>query len=107
MEGMISHWIDSGWSDEGATFTHEVNFEPSFAVAQAYIRYFTGGGLHGTGIVGFRHRPTPGGAEESVNFGGWPWEPFVYVDRCTSVTFGTVVGGNRQHCLVFSNIFFW
>lgn len=108
MNGMTSAWVYSGYnSDHGVSFSYEVNFPPTFTVAQATLSYVTGGGLHKVGIVGFRHRPTADGPEQSVNHGDWPtWPEFVYVDRMTSVTFGTTVGA-QQECTMIGNLFFW
>ena len=108
MNGMTSVWIYSGYnSGSGFSYTHEWNFPPAFVVAQASFYYVTGEGLHKAGIVSYRHRPDPSGPEQSVSFGNWPsWQPYIYVDRLSSVTFGTVVGA-RQECSMLGNIFFW
>jgi hypothetical protein len=108
MKGMSSIWIYSGYNSKvGVTYTTEVNFSPRYTVAQASIFEVSGGGLHKTGVAGYRYRPTPDGPEQSVNFGSWPaWRGYVYRDRMTSVTFGTAVGA-RQSCRVIGNMFFW
>jgi hypothetical protein len=108
MKGMLTREFYSGYnSDDGISFTFEVNFPPSFGVAQASFYYVTGGGLHKAGIVGYRHRPENNGAEQTVNFGDWPtWPGCIYVDKLTSVTFGTAVGA-EQECSTLANVFFW
>jgi hypothetical protein len=108
MKGMSSYWVYSGYnSGSGVTYTYQVNFSPRYTVAQTSIFYVSGGGLHKVGIAGYRHRPTPDGPEQSVNFGTWPgWPGYVYQDRMTSVTFGTAVGA-KQECTMIGNLFFW
>ena len=108
MNGMTSAEAYSGYnSGQGVNYSFEMNIPPTFTVAQASLYYVAGGGLHKTGIVGFRHRPTANGSELSVNYGAWPsWPGSVYVDRMTSVTFGTAVGAEQDFTMV-ANLFFW
>jgi len=87
--------------------TVTANFPPSGVVAQASLNYTLGGGTQKVGIVSFRFRPTPDGAEQQVNFGGWPnWPATVNADRMTSVTFG-VASGSNQELDGIGNVFFW
>src|SRR5262245_49327098 len=105
---MSSVWIYSGYnSDHGFSYTHEWNVSPQYTVAQASFNYVTGEGLHKTGIVRYRHRPTADGPEQTVNYGDWPsWPSYVYQNRLTSITFGTAVGAH-QECSMLGNLFFW
>lgn len=108
MNGMSTVWVYSGYnSNNGISFTYEVNIPPTYTVAQASTFYVTGGGLHKVGIAGYRYRPTSDGPEQTVNLGNWPqWAGYVYVDRMTSVTFATAVGA-KQECTMHGNLFFW
>jgi hypothetical protein len=108
MKSMFSTWIYSGFnSDHWITYTHEWNFAPSFAVAQASFYTVVGAGSHHTGIAGYRSLPDPAGSEIPVSLGDWPsWPPYIYVDQLTSVTFGVAVGA-EQEASVLVNVFFW
>ena len=108
MRGMSSVWIYSGSnSDSGIVYTHEWNISPQYCVAQASFNRVDGSGAHGTGIAAYRYRPTPDGPEQSVSLGDWlSWPAYVYVDRMTSVTFGTAVGAD-QECKMLGNLFYW
>jgi hypothetical protein len=107
MQGMFSNWIYSGYnSDSGSTFTHEWNFPPMYIVAQCSIHYCSGGGLHQVGIFGYRYLAQDG-SDQPVWFGDWPsWPSDIYVDQCTSVTFGTAVGA-AQEVTGLLNFFVW
>jgi len=109
MKGMSSMWIYSGYnSKKGFGYTHEWNFEPGFfVVAQAGLHGVSGEGLHHCGIVSYRHRPDPKGAEIPVHLGEWPtWAGYIYVNNATSVTFGSAVGA-RQELYMWGNLYFW
>lgn len=107
MQGMTSSWIYSGYnSQQGSTFTHEWIFSPRYIVAQCSIYYCSGGGLHMVGVAGYRYRAQDG-SDQPVSFGDWPsWPSNIYVDQCTSVTFGTAVGA-QQELTALLNFFFW
>ena len=107
MNGMTSEWIHSSSGDDGHSFSAETRFARQFVVAQSTFTEVDGGGLHATGVVGFRVRPDPNGAEQVVNFGDWPnAQPFIYVDNCTAVTFGVTTGAT-QEVRTIGNMFFW
>src|SRR5438128_996451 len=98
MNGMMSVWIYSGYnSDEGIVYTHEWNFSPQYAVMQASLLEVDGEGAHGTGVAGYRYRATPDGPETNVVIDSWrAWAPYAYVDRASSVTFGSAVGAHQE-----------
>jgi hypothetical protein len=108
MLGMSSGDMYSGYnSSNGITYTWEWRIDPTFTVAEVVPYQISGGGLHRIGIVGYRRRPSPDGAEEVVSFGTWPsWLGIVYVDKCSAITFGSVVGASQQQRAVCS-LMFW
>lgn len=97
-----------GWgADTGFTGSITVNMAPAFISAQAGYHMVSGGGLHKVGIKSFRHRPSSDGAEQNVDFGGWPdWRHTIGHDRVTSVTFGIALGAH-QEAHAYGNLFWW
>lgn len=108
MLGMTSGSMYSGYnSGSGVTYTWEWRIDPIFTVAEVVPYEIDGGGLHKVGIAGFRRRPNPNGAEEVKDFGSWPnWPGIVYVDKCSAITFGSVVGA-RQEVRAVCSLMFW
>src|SRR5258707_901499 len=109
MQGMQNLCIYSGYGPDGVTYTCEVDFGPGFLVnVQSVLAWCNGGGLHQTGIAGFRYRDTPDGPDIPVNYGDWwNWQTSIWQQDMTAVVFGTVVGGNNQECMAVANIFYW
>ncbi|WP_404335760.1 hypothetical protein AB2M62_17210 [Sphingomonas sp. MMS12-HWE2-04] len=108
MQGMSSGNIYSGYnSSSGPTYSWEWRIDPTYTVAEVVPYQISGGGLHRVGIAGYRRRPTPGGAEEAVNFGSWPnWPGILYIDSCSAVTFASAVGAS-QELRAACNLMFW
>jgi hypothetical protein len=95
------------WSATGSV-TKEVNFDAQKAVGQISLGQADGGGLHNSGIRGFRARPTGGGAETVTDFGPnfYDWPNTVVDQHLSSVTFALALGANQEATGV-CNIFLW
>ena len=86
MSSMSSGWAYSGYnSDNGIVYTWEWDFAPAYTVGQVSIRGVAGDGQHITGVISYRYRPDPHGAETTVNLGDandWKtWQAYVYADQ--------------------------
>lgn len=111
MNSMTSGWAYGGYnSDNGIVYTWEWDFAPAYTVAQVTLRGVSGGGLMITGVVSYKYRPDPNGADISVAVGdpnNWnTWGPYLYADQCTGVTFGSAQGA-QQEFWILGNLFFW
>jgi len=111
MSSMSSGWAYSGYnSDNGIVYTWEWDFAPAYTVGQVSIRGVAGDGQHITGVISYRYRPDPHGAETTVNLGDandWKtWQAYVYADQCSGITFGSAVGA-EQEMWILGNLFFW
>jgi hypothetical protein len=114
MNGMQSGWFYTGYdSNNFVTYSFEVNFSPSFTVAQAYFNGMDSSGGAGwyVGVMGYRTRPDPNGPEQVFDTSGpdrvpWEYASYIYADQVSSVTFGTGVDGGAEGW-GFYNLFFW
>ncbi|HEX5757787.1 MAG TPA: hypothetical protein VF121_01190 [Thermoanaerobaculia bacterium] len=96
-----------GGDPPGLIWTTEVNFEPSFTVAQVALSRTSGDGTHAVGIAGIRFRPVPGGPEQSQSFGGWwQWPAMFGRESMTSVTIGMALG-SEQAASGYWTLYFW
>lgn len=112
MNGMASALWESGWGEDGFTGTWEWLIDPAYVVAQVIPYYFETGGLLATGITGWRQRPDPNGPETVTKtatgkFAEFHWPGCAYIDHCSSVTFGIVVGGSNRQLKTVLNLYFW
>jgi hypothetical protein len=112
MNGMASALWESGWSDDGFDGTWEWLIDPAYIVAQSNPYYCSGDGIWATGITGWRQRPDPNGPETVTDlskgkFSEFQWPGCVYIDHCSSVTFGILVGGDDQQLKTVLNLYFW
>ncbi|MBD0331724.1 MAG: hypothetical protein ICV66_03640 [Chitinophagaceae bacterium] len=92
LTGMLYHWSAAfDWADT----TIEINFAPTYTVAQTALTSCSGGGLHGMGITQFRVE----GQADPVVFN---WDPHfffpasVWHQRMTGVTAVIYVGKDQQ-----------
>jgi hypothetical protein len=95
--------------DKGGDWTKTIDFKPGRVSAQVALFEVDGDGLHRAGILGYRYRPDPKGAEKVVHYGpNWSdWKSFVeVVDNMTAITWGIVAGGGQAvHARL--DLFWW
>lgn len=106
LTGMLYYW-DS--ASDGNSRSIDINFPPSYTVAQTSLSFVSGEGLHAVGIRSYRSRPKADGAEEQVNFSWDPnsgYPPSVFHERMTSISAQLVVGGEQQATATLNVWFF-
>ena len=95
--------------DEGGNWTRTIDLKPGRVSAQVSLFGVGGGGLNHVGILGYRSRPDPKGAEKVVHFGSsWAgWKSFVEpVEEMSAITWGVVAGaGQEVHARL--DLFWW
>jgi len=112
MKGMSSGWAYSGYTDadSGIMYTWEWDFAPTYSVGQVSFNDVSGSGEHHTGVISYRYRPQPNGADHIAAVGNpndWSsWPPYVYADKCTGITFASIMGTD-QEAYILGNLFFW
>jgi hypothetical protein len=85
--------------------TIDINIPPSEVTAQATLHGAHGAGTQYTGIKHIRKR-LPSGADQDIDFGGWPsWPPLIF-DRVSSVTYAIATAGG-QSAWMLGRMDFW
>jgi len=94
-----SYELHGTGGDDGGSWRKTIEFAPARVSARVALVSVDGGGLSLAGIIQYRYRPDPKGADKVVHLGSdWPeWKSFVEaVDGMTSITWGIAAGAQQE-----------
>ena len=94
---MATYQIEWHWfhGSNGANSTIDINIPPAWVGVEISIHGVSGEGIHYAGIKRYRRR-LESGADQDIDFDGWPSWPAVIFDHISSVTLGIATGEDQE-----------